>query len=116
MAAQDTGSKKLTAIREALTKAQLLAAISEETGLSKKQVTGVLDSLKDLMARHLKSRGAGIFTLPGIAKFTAVKKPATKARKGRNPFTGEEITIAAKPARKAVRVRALKAVKEMAET
>ncbi len=108
--------KKLTAIREPLTKAQLLATISEETGLSKKDVTNVFASLNDLMHRHLKTRAAGVFTLPGLAKFSVTKRKATKARKGINPFTGEEIMIAAKPARRAVKIRALKGLKEMVES
>ncbi len=110
-----SSEKKLTAIREPYTKAQLFSAISEETGLSKKEVTSVFESLNDLMFRHLKSRSAGAFTLPGLAKFTVNKKPATKARPGVNPFTGDEIMIAAKPARRVVKIRALKGVKDMAE-
>lgn len=108
-----TANKKTTAIREPLTKAQLLSALAEETGLSKRDVTTVLEGLRDLMYRHLKPRGAGVFTLPGLAKFRVVKKKATKERKGVNPRTGEEITIAAKPASRTVRVRALKGLKEM---
>jgi nucleoid DNA-binding protein len=111
--AQDS---KLTAIREPLTKAQLFAAISEETGLAKKDVASVFESLTHHMHRHLKKRAAGVFTLPGLAKFTVATKKATKARKGVNPFTGEEIMIAAKPARRVIKVRALKGLKEMAES
>jgi nucleoid DNA-binding protein len=109
-------SKKMTAIRESYTKAKLLAAISEETGLPRKQVTAVFESLQDIMHRHLKKRAVGTFTLPGLAKFTVVQKKATKARKGMNPATREEIMISAKPARRVVRVRALKGAKEMATT
>ncbi len=106
--------KKLTAVREPFTKAQLFTQISEDTGLSKKEVAAVFDSLKDQMHRHLKSRAAGVFTLPGLAKFTVQKKAATKARKGINPFTGEPTTFAAKPARRLVKVRVLKALKDLA--
>ncbi len=108
--------KKLTAIREPYTKARLYTAIAEETGLTKRDVANVFSALADLMHRHLKKRSKGIFTLPGLAKFTVRAKKATKARPGRNPFTGEEIMIAAKPASRVVRIRALKAVKEMAES
>ncbi len=108
-------TKKLTAIRDPYTKAQLFAAIAEDTGLVKKDVAAVFESLNDHMLRHLKSRSAGTFTLPGLAKFTVNKKPATKARPGVNPFTGEEIMIAAKPARRVVKIRALKGLKDMAE-
>lgn len=108
--------KKLTAIREPYTKAKLLAAISEDTGLTRKEVAGVFDSLSDFMHRHLKKRSAGVFTLPGLAKFSVTSKKATRARKGINPFTGEETVFAAKPARRVVKIRALKGVKEMAES
>jgi nucleoid DNA-binding protein len=106
-------SKKLTAIAEPYSKAQVVGAIAEETGLTRKQVTAVLDELKDLMHRHLKPRGAGVFTLPGLAKVSVTKKPATKARKGVNPFTGQPTTFAAKPARRVVKVRALKGLKDL---
>jgi nucleoid DNA-binding protein len=107
--------KKSAAVRESFTKAQLFAAISEETGLPKKEVANVYASLTDIIQRHLKSRGPGVFTLPGIAKLTVAKKKATKARKGINPFNGEEIMIPAKPARRVVKVRALKGLKAMAD-
>jgi nucleoid DNA-binding protein len=111
-----TTEKKLSAIRDPYTKSQVLKAISETTGLARKDVVAVFDSLSDLMHRHLKKRGAGEFTIPGICKLKVSQKPATKARKGINPFTKEEMTIAAKPARRVVRVRPTKAVKEMAES
>jgi len=115
MATEKKAAPKLTAIREAYTKAQLFAAISEETGVAKKDVAAIFESLKDIMSRHLKKRGAGSFTLPGLAKFNVANKKATKAQKRTNPFTGEPMTVAAKPARRVVRIRALKGVKEMAE-
>lgn len=106
--------KKLSALKEGLTKAQLYTAISEDTNLSKKDVAAVFDSLKDQMHRHLKPRAVGSFTLPGLAKVTVVKKAATKARKGINPFTGEETMFKAKPASRQVKVRALKGLKDIA--
>ena len=109
-------NKKLTAIRTPLTKAQLFASIAEDSGLTNKQVVAVFESLGDHMHRHLKKRSTGTFTLPGLAKITVQSKKATRARPGRNPFTGEEIMIAAKPARRVVRVRPLKALKDMAES
>lgn len=108
--------KKLTAIREPYTKAKLLSAISEDTGLTRKEVASVFESLGDYMHRHLKKRSCGTFTLPSLAKFTVRVKKATRARKGINPFTGEETTFAAKPARRMVKVRVLKALKDMAES
>jgi nucleoid DNA-binding protein len=109
--------KKLTAVRDPYTKARLFAAISEETGLSKKDVATVYESLAGIMHRHLKKRAVGAFTLPGLAKFTVVAKKATKAHSRANPFApGEMMDVAAKPARRVVRIRALKGVKEMAES
>lgn len=108
--------RKLTAIRRPYTKAKLIAAIAEETGLSRREVLAVFDSLTGLMHRHLKKRGAGEFTLPGLAKFKVSVRKATRARKMRNPATGEEMVVAAKPARRMVRIRALKALKDMAES
>ena len=111
-----TNNPKLTAIREPYTKAKLFAAICEDTELSKKEVASVFESLSNIMHRHLKKRSAGAFTLPGLAKFNVTPKKATRARKGINPFTGEETMFAAKPARRVVKIRALKGVKEMAES
>ncbi|HRC84179.1 MAG TPA: HU family DNA-binding protein [Thermoanaerobaculia bacterium] len=114
-AAKAAPKKAAAAIKDAYTKAQLFAAVAEETGLTKKDVAAVFDSLGDIVGRHLKSRGAGTFTLPGLLKIRVVKRAATKAKKGTNPFTGKEMLIAAKPARRAVRIRPLKALRELAE-
>ncbi len=93
------------------TKSEILAQISKDTELSKKQVGAVFESLNSLIKKSL--RGAGVFTMPGLLKMKVVKKPATKARKGINPFTGEETMFKAKPASKKVRAAALKSLKEM---
>ena len=91
------------------TKSDILASISKETGLSKKQVGSVFESLNGVIRKSLKSNG--MFTLPGLAKMKVVKKPATTAREGINPFTGEKMTFKAKPASKKVRVMPLKNLK-----
>lgn len=104
---------KKTDTKKPITKAEVVSAISDETGLSKKDVNAVFASLGGLIQKNLGSRGPGVFNLMGWMKLQTVKKPATKARKGRNPFTGEEIMISAKPASKSVKVRALKSLKEM---
>lgn len=93
------------------TKSEILAQISKDTGLSKKQVGEVFESLNGIVKKSL--RGAGLFTLPGLLKLKVVKKPATKAREGINPFTGEKTMFKAKPASKKVRAAALKALKSM---
>jgi DNA-binding protein HU-beta len=95
------------------TKSEILAQISKDTGLAKKQVSDVFESLSGVVKKSLK--GSGLFTLPGLLKMKVVKKPATKARKGINPFTKEEVMFKAKPARKVIKVRPLKALKDMAK-
>ena len=107
-------AKKATAIKSKLTKSQIVADVSESTGLSKKQVGSVMSELETLIERSIKKRSVGEFTLPGLLKVTTVKKPARKARKGINPFTGEATTFKAKPASIAVKVRPLKKMKEFA--
>ena len=113
-AAQKTApAKKLTPIKDPLTKSQLISYLSESTELNKKQVSSVLEGLSDLVERSVKARSAGSFTLPGLLKITSAKKPAKKARKGINPFTGEETTFKAKPAHWVVKIRALKKLKDI---
>ena len=106
--------RKATAISTPYTKAQLLTAIADNTGLTKKDVGAVMEELGVIVGRHLKKRGAGQFTLPGMLKIKTVRKPATRARKGINPFTGEETVFKAKPARTMVKVQPLKNLKDMA--
>ena len=102
------------AIKDKMTKSQILGNIADSTGLTKKEVGAVMDELESLIERSIKKRGAGEFTVPGLMKITTVKKPARKARKGINPFTGEETVFKAKPASIAVKVRPLKKLKEYA--
>ena len=101
-------------IAERQNKTQMLQQIADATELSKKQVQAVLDELTNIIEGHVKKKGVGEFVLPGLLKITTVKKPATKARKGINPFTKEEVTFKAKPASISVKVRPLKKLKEMA--
>ena len=104
--------KKAPAIKDKMTKSQILTSIADSTGLTKKQVSAVMDEYETLIERSIKKRGVGEFTLPGLMKITTVKKPARKARKGINPFTGEETVFKAKPARNVVKVRPLKGLKD----
>lgn len=106
---------KVAALKEPMTKAQLLSAIAEDTGLTKKQVADVMDALGGQIQRHIKKRGPGTFTLPGLMKVKTMRKPARKARKGINPFTGEETTFAAKPAHTVVKIQPLKSLKDMVD-
>ena len=107
-----TGPKSFEKVSKTRTKSQVLASISDNTGLSKKEIGVLFETLGELIGHDLK-KGPGTFTVPGLMKVTVVRKPATKARKGTNPFTGEEMTFKAKPARNVVKVRALKALKDM---
>ena len=109
-------AKPVKAISASYTKSQLYAHISEDTGLARRDVAKVFDSLSEVIEGHIKSRGAGEFKLPGLLKIKVNKKPATKARKNvPNPFRpGEFMDVAAKPARKVVKVLPLKALKDMA--
>ncbi|ODS25000.1 hypothetical protein AB835_00390 [Candidatus Endobugula sertula] len=109
-----TPAKKIKAISERYTKTQIVTQIADNTELSKKEVQSVLNELSDIIEGHIKKRACGEFVLPGLMKIVTVKKPARKARKGVNPFTGEETTFAAKPASTAVKIRPLKKLKEMA--
>ena len=106
--------KKAPALKAKMTKSQIVTSIADSTGLSKKQVGDVFGELENLIERSIKKRAVGEFTMPGLMKITTVKQPARKARKGINPFTGEETTFAAKPASVAVKVRPLKKMKEFA--
>jgi nucleoid DNA-binding protein len=99
-----------------MTKTQIVGTIAENTGLTKKQVSDVMQQMDALVEGSIKKRGAGEFTIPGMMKITTVRKPAVKARKGINPFTGEETMFKAKPASTAVKIRPLKKMKEFANS
>jgi len=95
-----------------MSKSALIEAITKIVGdkLTKRDVKGVLEAFVSVGHKELKK--AGVFVAPGLAKFVVVKKPATKERKGINPFTGEPAIFKAKPARKVVKARPVKAVKD----
>src|SRR5438270_352753 len=90
------------------TKSATYQKLAEATGLTRKQVTGFFDELTNLIKQELGKKGPGVFNLPGLIKIKRVEKKATPARPGRNPQTGEEIMIKAKPKRTVVRAVALK--------
>ena len=104
------------AIKEPYTKTALVNHIAEDTGLSKKEVGAVLESLKHVIHGHIRKTGAGSFTLPGLLKIKTQKVPARKAQKGiPNPFKpGETMDVAARPASIKTKVLPLKALKDMA--
>jgi len=96
-----------------MTKTEIMASLAEDTSLTKKQVASVFEELAKLIGRNLGRRGPGVFSVPGMMKVKVVRKPATKARKGINPFTGEETIFKAKPARNVVKILPLKGLKDM---
>jgi nucleoid DNA-binding protein len=98
---------------KAPSKSEILAGIAEETQLSRKQVASVFDALSGQIKNALGKKGPGLFVVPGLMKVMMIQKPAVKARKGINPFTKEEQMFKAKPARKVVKVRPLKNLKDM---
>jgi DNA-binding protein HU-beta len=95
-----------------MTKSQVIQAVADahKQKLARKDVANVLASLATVGHKELKKNG--MFVLPGFAKFVVIKKAATKARPGINPFTKEAITIKAKPARKVLKARPVKAAKD----
>jgi nucleoid DNA-binding protein len=96
-----------------LSKSEVFASLAESSGMTKAQVAGLFASLNSLIENNIGKKGPGVFVLPGLAKIKVIRKPATKERKGLNPFTGEETVFKAKPARNVVKLQPLKAVKEM---
>ena len=106
-------AKAKTSGATARTKSQEFTDLAESSELSKKQIASVFDGLAGLIKKDLGKRGPGVFSVPGLMKIKVVRKPATKARKGINPFTGEPAIFKAKPARNVVKVLALKGLKDM---
>ncbi len=96
-----------------MSKSEVVSGIAEATGLTKKQVSSVFEAMTSQISKSLGSRGPGAYTVPGLMKLVVVRKPAVKAHKGINPFTGEETMFKAKPARNVVKIRALKNLKDM---
>jgi DNA-binding protein HU-beta len=95
-----------------MSKSELIQRIADQhpNSLSRKDIKGVIESFASVGYKELKKTGA--FLVPGFAKFVVIKKPATKARKGINPFTKEPTIFKAKPARKVIKARPVKAVKD----
>ncbi len=98
---------------KAATKAEIFSTLAEKTGLGKKEIAGLFDAMSDLIAKELGKKGPGQFVIPGLLKLKVVRKPATKAKQGINPFTKEPMTVKAKPARNVVKAVPMKALKEL---
>ncbi|MEL6328844.1 MAG: HU family DNA-binding protein [Planctomycetota bacterium] len=104
---------RITSAPKPRTKSEVMTIISEHVGISKKEVAGVFEVMGQMIAADLKRGKAEAFTVPGMMKVTVQRKPATKARKGVNPFTGEEMMFKPKPARNVVKVRPMKGLKDL---
>ena len=106
-------TQEATTPKKPMTKTEIVASLSEATDLNKQQVGRLFNELANLIGRNLNGEGPGVFTVPGLMKLKVVRKPATEARKGINPFTKEETIFKPKPARNVVKVTPLKALKDM---
>ena len=100
---------------KAPTKSEILISVAASTGLSRKQVGSVIEAVHALIGKNVGKKGPGLFVMPGMLKIMVITKPATKAHKGINPFTKQEQMFKAKPARKVIKIRPLKALKDMAK-
>ena len=113
MAKKKAAKRKAGAKNRPRTKGDILRELAERTDLSRAQVVSVFDEMSRLIKTDLGKSGPGAFTVPGLLKIKVVRKPATKARKGVNPFTHEEMMFKAKPARNVVKCLALKGLKDL---
>jgi nucleoid DNA-binding protein len=118
MAAKSTAKNapkpvKITPARKPRTKGEIYNTIAGASMLSRKEVTSVFNALGEILAADLGKKGPGTVQVPGLMKVIVKRLPATKERRGINPFTGQETTFKAKPARNVVKVRAMKGLKSM---
>jgi len=95
-----------------MSKTEFVANLAEKSGLTKKQASAAIDTINAMVADQLGQQGPGEIVIPGLLKMNVVVKPATPEREGINPFTKQPTTFKAKPARKVVKVRPLKALKD----
>ena len=93
-----------------MNKTEFVEAIASQSGLEKKQVNAVLDALNSVVYQELKAQNEVM--VPGLLKITTVTKPATPEREGINPFTKEKTMFKAKPERKVIKARPVKALKD----
>lgn len=108
-----TKDVKVAAAGSLRTKSEVFSAIADRVGINRREVAGVFHVMGGLIKADLSKSGPGVFKLAGLMRITVQRKPATKARLGINPFTKEEVMFKAKPARNVVKVRPLRALKEM---
>jgi len=104
---------KVAAAEAVRSKSNVYTTIAERVGIRRRDVAGVFHVMGGIIKADLSNAGPGLFKLPGLLRITVQRKPATKARMGINPFTKQEVMFKAKPARNVVKVRPLRALKEM---
>ncbi|MFI4897751.1 MAG: HU family DNA-binding protein [Phycisphaerales bacterium JB059] len=105
---------KITSARgKARSKSEIYSVIADHVGITKKEVAAVFDTMGQIIEADLKKGAVGAFNVPGMMKVVVQNKKAVKARKGINPFTGEEQMFKAKPARRVVKVRPLQGLKAL---
>lgn len=107
------GKMRTSAVSKPRTKSEIFRELSDRTGLPRTDVVSVFDQMSTLIKSDLGKKGPGVFTVPGLLKIKVVRKPAKRARRGINPFTGEEMMFKAKPARNVVKAAALKGLKDL---
>lgn len=112
-AAASAPSVKIGKADKPRTKSEIFGLLADGAGISKKEVAAVFDTMAEICKKDLSKAGPGAVNFGGMMKVTVQRKPATKARKGINPFTGEETVFKAKPARNVVKVRPMKAIKDL---
>lgn len=113
-AAAKKASGPVSVGRKPFSKSQFVSEIAERTGVARKDVVAMMEVVGNIIDAHLQKSGPEVFSWPGMFKIQVIKKPATKARQGINPFTGETMMFKAKPASRRVKIRALKQLKAMA--
>lgn len=111
ISSKTTNKETLKNLDKPFTRTQQITHLADTTNLSKKDITNVMGSLEQMISSHLKQLGE--ISVGGLMKLTITKRPATKAKEGINPFTGQPTIFKAKPAKKVVKIRALKKMKDM---
>lgn len=111
--AKSSTRKAALTVKKPLTKSQIMSHLATTTEIKKKEIERLFDGIVELMEAHLSQKGPGEFNFAGLLKCRVVRKPATKARSGTNPFTGQPTVFAAKPARNVLKIRPLKKLKEI---
>ena len=105
--------KKVSPASKPRSKGEFYTTIADQMEMPRKQIASVFDAMGRVLAADLGKGGPGPVNVAGLMKVTVVRKPATKARKGINPFTKQEVMFKAKPARNVIKVRPLKSLKSM---